>query len=171
MKKFLMLQRRGSIFLASVVALLFTPVVYWIMDKSVPRAVVEIRVLNSPVTPGEDLRMVFIGEAFRNCPAMAQEELIDGNNIVWTVKERFGVIQREPGHFEAEVNVPTPKEAAPGPALYRSTVRYACNPYQKWFAPLIAHREQKFTFSGASDQGSMPVTRGLALSPSRTMAE
>lgn len=134
--------------LALVIGLSMTPVIYWIIaDDSVPVAVYSIKVENDPVTPGEDLLMVFRGERFRICATYVSEEILHSGTLVQPIKERLGRVDSKQGPFTVNIAVATPPAALPGPGEYRSTVRYECNPIQHFF-PIIVERRVGFTFAG-----------------------
>lgn len=149
-----------STWLAIITAIPVAVVANWIMDDTVPRTISDIKVLNSPVTPGEPLRMMYHGFATRNCPAIVHEEISDSNNILVQVVPRTGKIQRESGEFDMPIVVPTPISAAPGHAVYYAHVRYYCNPWHYIF-PIKVERKVDFEFAKSvsifPNQSFLPV--------------
>jgi hypothetical protein len=166
MKRLFANERPSSMYLAVFIALLFTPVVYWWMDDSLPRVVYTIRVENNPVIPGEALRLRFFGDSIRNCPAAVHETITDGKSIVSPIASRPGKLDVTRGTFGdgkgIPIDIPTPNTAAPGNGAYDSDVDYFCNPLQRIF-PLRVHRHVDFIFALPPKQSSdLKPDRGVA---------
>lgn len=148
-------ERRLSLMLAGSILLLLATPIYQISDRRLPRDIQEIAPQNSPVVPGEDLKLLFKGIFWFNCRADVSEKIIDSDAHVWPIERRRGVLNNfEPANpFSREIDISTVEKASPGVATYSQDVDYRCNDVQRIIWPIHVHREARFVFAATPATG------------------
>lgn len=139
-------------FLAAVIVILsafWSGVVgFWASDRTPPLTVLAIEVLNSPVKAGDDLKVRWIVDRYDQCASTVDRVIVDEQKVVYTLEDidyRAGM-----GHVGSDIVITAttvPQQAGAGPAKYRVTVAYRCNPVHRVW-PIVRSYEIPFDIRG-----------------------
>ena len=158
---------------ATIVVLGFFPWMYWgIVDRK-PAADQVSEVISAEVEQGGFLEIRYSLTWTANCQITAFRYVIDEMQVEWPISPQERIVDEGPSQFT--IRVPIPLAAAPGDALYRGTIRYQCNPWQRFFPLEQNLREREFKilpneeFAWRKKQGKViegpPVVRRFAIIP------
>ncbi|MCW4114722.1 hypothetical protein NPA31_007070 [Aurantimonas sp. MSK8Z-1] len=116
---------------SSAVCLLAFPWLYWAIVDRQPAADSVSEVLSSEVRQGDFLQIHYRLTWRSRCEIVAFRYIIDEMRVEWPITAESRIVQ--PGSSDFLIRVPVPLAAAPGAAVYRATLRYECNPFQRFF--------------------------------------
>jgi hypothetical protein len=128
---------------ASAVVLFAVPWLYWaIMDRR-PAADQVSEVISTEVLQGDFLQVRYRLTWTADCRIVAFRYIIDEMQVEWPISAQERIVQAGPAEFT--IRIPVPMAAAPGEAVYKGTIRYECNPFQRFFPLEQQLRERHFT--------------------------
>lgn len=112
-------------------------IAWWISDRTLPVKVHYSWLVNTHVTPGSYLEIRQEVEYVRDCRAHVDRVVYDS----FTHRDFPADIdyERPPQGLGTHVitfRVWIPDNFVPGPAFYRATPQYACNPLQRYYWPI-----------------------------------
>ncbi|UHD45336.1 hypothetical protein LUX29_20465 [Aureimonas altamirensis] len=146
------------------------PWLYWAIVDRRPAADQVSEVISDHVEQGGFLEIRYSLTWTANCQITAFRYVIDEMQVEWPISPQERVV--EPGPSQFTIRVPIPLAASPGDALYRGTIRYECNPVQRFFPLEQQLRERRFKilpneeFAWRKKQGKViegpPVVRRFA---------
>lgn len=118
--------------LAVVVTVAVTTLMgYWaIVDRQPIGESISV-VLTPSVRPGEAFTIHYKVRWNSACSVTGYRFVIDSDRQQYTIAPDQRYVR--PSQDEFHINVPIPATARPGPAIYRATVMYECNPLQRLF--------------------------------------
>lgn len=99
----------------------------WVNDRSPPVETIRQMALNSP-KPGETLTVEYEVFRIRQCAALIERTIFDGQNGRHLLPELERLSAGPIGHDSYRVMPRIPENAEPGPSRYRVTIAYRCNP-------------------------------------------
>lgn len=117
-------------------AIIAGPTAWMALDNDPPVIIVSAMPQTDAVLPGENLAINFIVDRNRSCPAHTDRYIIDGQSIR---RELLGLdLPASPVavHEHQTLLITIPLATSPGFAVYRATISYFCNAWQKWVYPL-----------------------------------
>lgn len=127
---------------ASIVCLLALPWLYWaIMDRR-PAADSVSEIISTEVAQGDFLQVAYKLTWTADCKIIAFRYVIDEMQVEWPISAQERIVQAGPAEFT--IRIPIPMAAAPGSAVYKGTIRYECNPWQRFFPLEQNLRERQF---------------------------
>lgn len=105
---------------------------FWSIVDRQPIGSSSSEVLTPVVTAGGEFTIRYHTQWSSTCRVTGYRFIIDSAGQQYTVAPdtRFVGPKDAP---EFTISVPIPRAAQPGPAVYRATLFYECNPLQKWF--------------------------------------
>ncbi|KHJ56316.1 hypothetical protein LA66_07115 [Aureimonas altamirensis] len=118
------------------------PWLYWAIVDRRPAADQVSEVLSAQVEQGGFLEIGYSLTWTADCQITAFRYVIDEMQVEWPISPQERVVEEGPSKFT--IRVPIPMAAAPGDAIYRGTIRYQCNPWQRFFPLEQNLRERKF---------------------------
>lgn len=121
----------------------------WVNDRSPPVETIRQEALNSP-QPGEDLIVQYEVVRTRLCSAMIERTIFDGQNGRHLLPDVDRLAAGPIGRQTYQVSPLVPKSAAPGPARYRVTIAYKCNPLHTVWPITVLAADVMFTISPKS---------------------
>ncbi|MBS9720155.1 hypothetical protein JYU29_05575 [Tianweitania sp. BSSL-BM11] len=128
--------------IAAIVCVLAVPWMYWaIMDRK-PAASSVSEVITPTVMQGDFLQIDYDVIWASTCEIIAFRYIIDEMQVEWPISAQQRIVEAGPSKFT--IRIPVPMAAAPGNALYRGTLRFACNPWQRFFPLEQNLRERQF---------------------------
>lgn len=99
----------------------------WVNDRAPPVETIRQEALNSP-KPGEELVVLYEVVRTRQCAAMIERTIFDGQNGRHLLPDIGRLAAGPIGRQEYQVKPRIPENAEPGPSRYRVTISYKCNP-------------------------------------------
>lgn len=128
---------------ASVVCLAALPWLYWMILDRRPAADSVSEIISQEVKQGDFLQIAYKVVWTSDCKIVAFRYVIDEMQVEWPISAQERIVQAGPAEFT--IRIPIPMAAAPGRALYKGTIRYECNPWQKLFPLEQNLKERQFT--------------------------
>lgn len=154
---------------AAVVCALMLPPAYWLIIDREPVASSVSEVLSADVRQGDFLQIDYDVVWASRCEIVAFRYIIDEMQVEWPISRSERVVEK--GRQKFTIRVPVPMAAAPGKAVYKGTLRFACNPMQRLFPLEQDLRPREFTIIENKEmawrrrkdvQGSAPSQRRFA---------
>ncbi|WP_062114101.1 hypothetical protein [Aureimonas sp. AU40] len=125
--------------------LLIAPVfgisIYWAWFDTKPVVESEAEISTPVVRQGEDFSIRYRVTWARSCQLTGHRFVVDQKGQIYTVESDTRYIHQGPDEFT--ITVPIPLAAAPGPARYRATLLYECNPWQRFINPLSRQVQER----------------------------
>lgn len=117
---------------------------YWSIVDRQPIGSSSSEILTPVVKAGGEFTIRYRTQWSSTCRVTGYRFIIDSVGQQYTVAPdtRFVGPQDSP---EFTITVPIPRAAQPGPAVYRATLFYECNPLQKWFPLERSITDRTFT--------------------------
>lgn len=128
---------------AGFVCLLMLPPAYWLIVDREPVASSVSEVLSRDVRQGDFLQIDYDVVWASRCEIVAFRYIIDEMQVEWPISRSERVVEK--GRQKFTIRVPVPMAAAPGKAVYKGTLRFACNPMQRLFPLEQDLRPREFT--------------------------
>jgi hypothetical protein len=116
----------------------------WLVDRDPPTVIYSAEPVISIVPAGGELRIDYVVRRLRSCAVSVDRFIIDKFNTRYELADlnvNAGLPLGE-DRFVQPVQVPLGVE--PGPAIYRTTSTYICNPMQKLWPIAAGTREISF---------------------------
>jgi hypothetical protein len=131
---------------AGFVCLLSLPILYWAIIDRRPVAASVSEVISREVMQGDFLQIDYKVTWTSECEVVAFRYIIDEMQVEWPISAQQRVVSPEPDGQPSEftIRIPVPMAASPGNATYRGTLRYICNPVQRFFPLEQDLRERAF---------------------------
>ena len=143
-------------FIPQLAALLIVAPLVWMlwMDRVPPLVLYDGRIEPFQVYPGQtDVKVVWHARfSGRDCPGYSQRELVDYKLNLWPKLKRARGGVFHPSDSDLLVGTVTtppldiPKQVELGPAEYRVTQFYYCNPLQRWLGWPIVEKSVPIRF-------------------------
>jgi len=128
---------------AGVIIVLMVPWLYWAIVDRQPVASSVSEIISKEVRQGDFLQIDYDVTWVSRCEIVAFRYIIDEMQVEWPISAQQRVV--EAGRQQFSIRVPVPMAASPGAALYRGTLRYVCNPWQRFFPLEQDLQERQFT--------------------------
>lgn len=128
---------------AGIIILSMLPWLYWAILDRQPVASSVSEVISKEVTQGDFLQIDYDVTWASRCEIVAFRYIIDEMQVEWPISAQQRVVEK--GRQQFTIRVPVPMAAAPGEAVYRGTLRYECNPFQRFFPLEQDLQERRFT--------------------------
>lgn len=110
------------------------PILYWAVLDNQPAAESVAEVVTAQVKQGGLFQIHYNVRWARSCRLQGYRFIIDSMGVMHTITPDDRWVNE--GRDEFTISVPVPLAAVPGPATYKATLIYECNPWQRWISPL-----------------------------------
>lgn len=127
----------------TALVLLSAPIAYWAILDRQPIASSISEVISEEVMQGDFLQIDYDVVWASRCEIVAFRYIIDEMQVEWPISAQQRIVEEGPSRFT--IRIPVPMAAAPGEATYRGTLRFSCNPWQRFFPLEQNLRERGFT--------------------------
>lgn len=117
-------------FLIAVVLLSVATLTYWVQDRTSPVMIAEERVETPLVPRGGQLRVKYIIERKKACHVVLEQMLFDSRRGRFILDDQE-YLSEPLGRDEFSVVIETPSQMTEGPARYRASRSYFCNPMHR----------------------------------------
>lgn len=137
------------------------PLYWWIVDRQ-PVASSVSEVISARVMQGDFLQIDYKVTWTASCEIIAFRYIIDEMQVEWPITAQQRMVGPEPDGEPSEftIRIPVPMAAAPGDAVYRGTLRFSCNPLQRFFPLEQNLRERQFEIVANPDYAWRRLRRG-----------
>lgn len=109
----------------------------WVVDREPPFIYEEAKALSPTVEQGGTIEIEFSVFRTRICPLIAKRWLTDSAKERHSIPQFTTGLRLLAGRETYRRSITVPVAVAPGPAEYRVTLEYVCNPLQKFLGPII----------------------------------
>ena len=109
----------------------------WVVDREPPIIYEDAKALSPTVEQGGTIEIEFSVFRTRICPLIAKRWLIDSTKERHSIPQFTTGLRLLAGRETYRRSITVPVAAAPGPAEYRVTLEYVCNPLQKFMGPIV----------------------------------
>ncbi|WP_288430184.1 hypothetical protein [uncultured Agrobacterium sp.] len=109
----------------------------WVADRDPPIIYEEARALSEEVEQGATIEIEFSVFRTRICPLTTKRWLTDAANERHSIPQYTTGLKLLAGRETYRRSITVPPAAAPGPAEYRVTLEYVCNPLQNFLGPIV----------------------------------
>lgn len=143
---------------SSLVCLAAVFPLYWAIVDRQPAASSVSEIISSRVMQGDFLQIDYDVTWSSSCDIVAFRYIIDEMQVEWPITAQERKVEQGPQKFT--IRIPVPMAAAPGSAVYRGTIRFACNPLQRFFPLEQNLRERQFEIIENPDYAWRRLRRG-----------
>lgn len=127
---------------------------YWAIVDRKPLASSISEIVTPTVYAGETFSINYELTWNTSCTVRGYRFVIDSAKQQYTIApdDRYVTPHDDP-HFT--INIPIPKSAEPGPAIYKATILYSCNPWQRLFPIERQIEDKQFVILAPKDESQM----------------
>ncbi|MDA5627760.1 MULTISPECIES: hypothetical protein [Agrobacterium] len=109
----------------------------WVADRDPPIIYEDAKALSPSVEQGGTIEIEFSVFRTRICPLIAKRWLTDSAKERHNIPQFTTGLRLLAGRETYRRSITVPQAAAAGPAEYRVTLEYVCNPLQKFLGPIV----------------------------------
>jgi len=109
----------------------------WVADREPPIIYEDAKALSSTVEQGGTIEIEFSVFRTRICPLITKRWLTDSAKERHSIPQYTTGLRLLAGRETYRRSITVPVAAAPGPAEYRVTLEYVCNPLQNFMGPIV----------------------------------
>lgn len=112
-------------------------VAIWVADREPPIIYEDAKALAPTVEQGGTIEIEFSVFRTRICPLITKRWLTDSAKERHSIPQFTTGLRLLAGRETYRRSITVPVAAAPGPAEYRVTLEYVCNPLQNFLGPIV----------------------------------
>ncbi len=109
----------------------------WVADREPPIIYEDAKALSPTVEQGGTIEIEFSVFRTRICPLITKRWLTDSAKERHSIPHYTTGLRLLAGRETYRRSITVPVAAAPGPAEYRVTLEYVCNPLQNFMGPIV----------------------------------
>lgn len=109
----------------------------WVADREPPIIYEDAKALAPTVEQGGTIEIEFSVFRTRICPLITKRWLYDAAKERHSIPQYTTGLKLLAGRETYRRSITVPLAAAPGPAEYRVTLEYVCNPLQNFLGPIV----------------------------------